>query len=493
MKHWAAMLALMGCGTTELSQSFNLDRIRLLGVRAAVAEEPDPILGGRAEPRPGETVAFTALTYFPDGQDFGGALWFACLPEGELAYGCEVDDEALTAFEDLDESASAEDYLAAVQAAQAAGVIGFQPLFDPTWTVPDDALASLTEAERTEGTNAFINVTLFGTEGDTGETDDENAEIGFKRMPISEAGTPNHNPDIVDFAVDGERLNGAEGFSAARGQTYTLDPVLPDGHIETYSFVNRDGESVYRAEEPYFQWYTEPGSDHSKRAASFDQPLSLAPYSSVEWTAPTQGGSVSALRSPQAPQRPGFGPETEAHLPTPQMRMRPSETVFHPCILGHTPPWAEGRETPHREGAAVVRRRGRRGQRRPPEWPAPTNRSRAHERAESRRSTHQKATKSPLDTKECAPRHSRFSQPHHRLARRRSRCPRRLHSAPSKPPTSPNLPSGPPFKPTASHDFMPDESRTRVPPRGVLQSAAVGSYKLRAREARQTDAHLGEH
>ena len=121
MKHWTAMLALMGCGTTELSQSFNLDRIRLLAVRAAVAEEPDLVLGGRAEPRPGETVTFTALTYFPDDQKFGGALWFACVPEGELAYGCEVDDDALTAFDDLDESASVEDYMAAVQAAQAAG------------------------------------------------------------------------------------------------------------------------------------------------------------------------------------------------------------------------------------------------------------------------------------------------------------------------------------------------------------------------------------
>lgn len=295
MKLWIPVFALMGCGTTELSQSFNLDRIRLLGVRGVVSGDPDPVLGGRAEPKPGETVTFTALSYFPDGQAFGGALWFACVPEGELAYGCEVDDDALTAFDELDESTSTEDYLAALQAAQAAGVIGFQPLFEPTWTIPEDALASLTDAQRIEGTNAFINVSLFGTDGDTGAAADDSAELGFKRMPISEATTPNHNPDIVDFSIDGERLNGAEGFSAVRGQTYTLDPVLADGHIETYSFVNRDGVTTYRSEDPYFQWYTEPGAEQSKRAASFDQPLSLAAYSSVEWTAPAQAGSVEVI------------------------------------------------------------------------------------------------------------------------------------------------------------------------------------------------------
>ncbi len=305
MRLFIASLVLSGCTQTELSQPYNLDRIRLLGVRADVGEESDPILGTLAEARPGQTATFSALYYFPEDTDYGGAFWFGCVPEEELSAGCEVNESALSAFDDLDENSTTEEFFAAVEAAQDLGVLGFQPLYDPFWTIPEDALDGLSEAERIEGTNAFINVSLFSSQEDTGGFDADvfdggmpdagSLEVGFKRMPISEALTPNHNPDITDFIVAGEALDGANGFTARTGRTYIIEPVVPDGHTETYSFINRSDETVFRTEELYFQWYTEPGADKPEHFASFDQPLSLAPFSSVEWTAPPEPGLITVF------------------------------------------------------------------------------------------------------------------------------------------------------------------------------------------------------
>ena len=46
--------AMLGCVANQLSQSWQLDRLRVLGAQV----EP-------AEPRPGETVSFTSLVYTP--------------------------------------------------------------------------------------------------------------------------------------------------------------------------------------------------------------------------------------------------------------------------------------------------------------------------------------------------------------------------------------------------------------------------------------------
>ena len=111
-------------------------------------------------------------------------------------------------------------------------------------------------------------------------------------MPVSEALTPNHNPDIVDFTVAGERLNGAAGFTARQGYTYVLEPVVPPDHHETYVYLNSDGVEEFRKEEPFFTWYTEPGSANRKKQAQYDQPLSLTPAIAVEWTAPKEPSTI---------------------------------------------------------------------------------------------------------------------------------------------------------------------------------------------------------
>jgi hypothetical protein len=283
-----------GCEHGEgMSQSWQLDRLRLLGLRAEVAGVADPVLGTRAEPRPGETVTFTSLTYNPEGSAEVGSIWFACLPDGANSYGCDADEDAFEALGALDDDSTMEEFYAALEAAQEAGLIGLPPLFQPEWTIPVNALDELSETERLEGLSAFITITLSDStyEPDAADAeedshDQDGTEVGFKRMPVSEALTPNHNPDITDFSVAGERLNGAAGFTAKRGYTYIIEPVIPDAHTETYVYLNSVGEEEYRTEEPFFTWYSELGALAKAKQARFDQPLSLAPALSVEWTAP---------------------------------------------------------------------------------------------------------------------------------------------------------------------------------------------------------------
>jgi hypothetical protein len=92
--------------------------------------------------------------------------------------------------------------------------------------------------------------------------------------------------------VAGVALNGAIGFNAQQGHTYTIEPLLSDGHVETYEFLNGDGELEWRTEEPFFTWYSETDPTPTEKSGPFDSPESLYPYSSVEWTAPSHAGEI---------------------------------------------------------------------------------------------------------------------------------------------------------------------------------------------------------
>jgi hypothetical protein len=281
---------LSGCSETMLSQSWQLDRVRILAASASVEGDPDPILGTRSEPRPGERVVFDALYYVPDGEYISGAIWIGCIPESELSYGCELDPTAFESLTNLDENASFEDIQTAIEAAREGGFLGFEPDMPPEWTVPEDALDGLSDAEQKEGTNAFVNIALLG---DSEDPDAEPVESGFKRFPVSTADTPNHNPEITDFIVADVALDGDVGFRAQQGMTYVIEPVIPEGHIETYAYMTEDGTSEYRREEPYITWFTELGAKQPDNQARFDQEYSLYPYTPIEWTAPKKAGHIT--------------------------------------------------------------------------------------------------------------------------------------------------------------------------------------------------------
>ena len=254
-------LMTFGCSALEMAQSWQLDRLRILGAKA----EP-------AEPRPGEDVQFTSLVFTPEDQDLESVIWFACLPEEANSFGCSLDPELLEQLDNPPENPA--DQLAFFETLQEAGFAGVEPDFPPVWTTPEDALDGLTEMQVLEGISAFVNVTAVPND----PVDDNDVEVAYRRLPISLATNPNHNPTIIEIQVDGVSYGSGETFTAIAGESYTLTPILSDDSIEEYEYINPKEELEIREEKPYFNWYVEGGS--------FDQDFSLYPYVDAIWTAP---------------------------------------------------------------------------------------------------------------------------------------------------------------------------------------------------------------
>ena len=271
-----------GCGANTMAQEWQLDRLRILAVK-----------GTPAEPRPGELVTFDSLVYVPPNQTLDGVLWFGCIPEGDIGFGCPFDEDALSSLSELDPSTTdPAEFAAALEELQEAGFIGFEPYLAPTWQAPLDALDGLTEAQRQEGVNAVINLTATPALEDGSEPETDDLEIAYKRIPVSEAQTPNHNPDIDTVAVQGQGWIQGTGtlndpLVLAAGKVVTLTPILAEDAVESYIYTTSTGELEEREEEPYCSWYTEGGQ--------FDQNISLQPHLDVEFTAPEQSGWTGLL------------------------------------------------------------------------------------------------------------------------------------------------------------------------------------------------------
>lgn len=257
MLHIMIILAL-ACTQDDLSQNWQLDRTRIL---AAKAEPP--------EAKPGDTVQFQSLVFSPETIE--SVIWFACLPETATSFGCTIDPEL---FSSMQEGAEPD-----LSALLEAGFAGAEPILTPTWTVPSDALDDLSEAQKNDGLSAFVTLSAI-PQNATAESD---IEIAYKRLPISTSETPNHNPIINNLSIDDVVYEKEDLFTAIAGQTYTITPNVDEEHIETYQFLNREGEFETRTEEPYFSWFTEGGA--------FYQPISLFPHTEVEWTAPPEAFS----------------------------------------------------------------------------------------------------------------------------------------------------------------------------------------------------------
>jgi hypothetical protein len=155
-------------------------------------------------------------------------------------------------------------------------MIGADPFWPASWTPPEDALDELSPYEQLEGLGAMVNLTVIPE----GAEHEQDQEIAFKRVPVSMATHPNHNPEIIRTEVDGEQYPPGATLEAVRGRTYEIKPILSDSSIETYTYVDSQGVCEERIEEPYFNWYIEGGS--------VDMPFSLYPFSSIEWTAPEE-------------------------------------------------------------------------------------------------------------------------------------------------------------------------------------------------------------
>ena len=244
---------LSGCAQDELTQSWQLDRTRIL---AAQAEPP--------EIRPGENVQFTSLVFSPESIE--SVVWFACLPESSTSFGCDIDPSLLEGMDGENP-----DFNALIEA----GFAGSEPMLPPSWTAPEDALDNLNTSQRIEGLSALVTLTAIPSNA----TEESDIEVAYKRFPISESPTPNNNPSILEMRIDDTPYAPEEVFVATERESYTIEPIMAEDAVETYNFINREGVTEERVEEPYFTWYTEGGA--------FDQPFSLHPYNSVVWTAPS--------------------------------------------------------------------------------------------------------------------------------------------------------------------------------------------------------------
>lgn len=248
----------------DLSPSTLVDRTRLLGIQA----EPPEI-------RPGESSQILSLLIDPSSE-IGLTLWVACESAMATTFGCVLDISSLdfenATQEELEES----------------GVIGVQPFFEPTYSAPMDALDHLEPEERGEGDYAIVQAFAFPEDIQTNDDFDFNEiESGFKRVVISEAETPNQNPTLSQWALDGIPLDPDDLVAVAPGSTHTFAVTLGEGAIEEYTYVNADNIVEIRKEEPYVNWYTSSGTIGS--------PVSLDPFLESAWTAPDTPGVTGTL------------------------------------------------------------------------------------------------------------------------------------------------------------------------------------------------------
>ena len=288
------LLTLTGCNLLELTPTSKVVRTRVAGITA----EP-------AEIALGESTTLRSLLVHPAGVTPSmGQIWFACL-ETESADGClgfdlgsALDDDG----DDDDATSPPPDF--------SSGDIQFGIGETFTYTAEGDLLAeawaALAPDDRVEGLTLLVAVNYversnaeltellidLGTAVQTG--DQETLELltdeftglldasitAARRVVISDktAGVPgevecavdallpNTNPELLGLQVHADSQGFDEGFPlgpvtfVSPGESLTLRPVLAENAIEDYLFIDRNGETECRREDPYFAWVASGGA-----------------------------------------------------------------------------------------------------------------------------------------------------------------------------------------------------------------------------------------
>jgi hypothetical protein len=254
---------------SELSDPWLVDRTRVLAVRA------DP-----PEAYPNSTVHFEALVgQAPDDTEELAQVWVACAAEGDgSGFGCVTDPTSLQT--DTSSPEPGTDDLE---------VIGTVPGNPPVYTTPEDLLVGLDEQQAREGLYVLVQVALFPATAleDTGllpELELADVELAFKRLVVSLATTPNHNPTFDHFTVDGFTVPAGAPVLVEAGEPYELGATLPDGTREVYDYLDTEGVVEQRVEEPYATFLTTSGT--------IDGWITLWPYMSATFVAPEESGAT---------------------------------------------------------------------------------------------------------------------------------------------------------------------------------------------------------
>ena len=276
-----ALLLLAGCPIgnnkypkpSDLSPAWRIDKPRVLAV---VADPP--------EIRPGETARFRALITDPNGE-IGSTAWIACPADGGgIGFGCTIDptfDFANASLEALAE----------------AGFIGFEPFLPPSYTAPTDLLDGLDARAASEGVYVTVTVAALPKDLDPdaivatdsallGGLDVSSIPVAYKRLVVSDAPSPNHNPEVLTVTVDGTPLPAGTTLEVDAGETYEIGLVLTDDSVEAYLYLGPDGVWQQRIEQPYAHWYTTAGS--------MLEEITLDPYLQADWAAPAPDEGVTS-------------------------------------------------------------------------------------------------------------------------------------------------------------------------------------------------------
>ncbi|MFK7926541.1 MAG: hypothetical protein AB8H79_00015 [Myxococcota bacterium] len=217
------------CTGADLPQESNLDRLRILAVRATPAE-----------PSPGDEVTFEALTFAPDAHAVG-LLWTLCQNPADCPS---------TEFR---ESAAAR--VQAGEADLAAGLFGVQPGPTPSYQVPIGVLDPVPEPQRREGIE--VSIGILGVDLDEPSSTEE---WGRKAVPISESAAPNRNPDLDGITVDGVEHVVGDPIRVSAGEGIDLDTLPADTAAQTYTYINTSGETETREEALQMSWYSDIGT-----------------------------------------------------------------------------------------------------------------------------------------------------------------------------------------------------------------------------------------
>jgi hypothetical protein len=167
------------------------------------------------------------------------------------------------------------------------GVIGIEPLFAPSYVPEATILDDLTDIDRLEGVSVTIQLSAFPEdmlESTDTAIDYDNIEVAYKRLVVSEAETPNLNPEIAAFTVDGTAVPPGAVVEVDQGQLYEIGIALPTESVETYSFTTSAGAIEERVEEPYVTWFTTGDS-------TLNEPYALYPYLDASWIAAREPGT----------------------------------------------------------------------------------------------------------------------------------------------------------------------------------------------------------
>ena len=233
----------------DLSPSWLVDRTRILGIQATPPEA-----------HIGETVSFEVL--LPDPEEHADLVaWLACSSEESSDFGCTLDGQDWQSGE---------------------AMIGLQPIYEPSYTVPEDALAT--------GEKAYVLIQVLAlpeTATSAEELDFNQVEAGFKRLVISSSSEPNSNPIIQDLLFNGVATTADEPVEVLAGSSNEWTLNLSEDSIETYAYVNQSGESEERIEEPFALWYTSAGK--------LLESVTLYPYFTADWIAPEEAGQQATF------------------------------------------------------------------------------------------------------------------------------------------------------------------------------------------------------